>query len=186
MRVIFDAGPQRWKIWFVLVMSLLCGAALVWVGGYMLQSYGLDPQDGGVLKPLTTRILLGIAFGVPGIAIIGGILLYLQLYVMRIEDDEAGDGFRVTVAGFGRPRVIQPGDVAGVGYHDGISNAGGISVNAPWYSLRLRGRRFGLIVDWQGDFHDQGAVERLLEGRPRPVAAAPRPSRKQLAKKRRR
>ncbi|WP_420125183.1 hypothetical protein [Longimicrobium sp.] len=188
MRVIFDAGPQRWKIWFVLVLSLLGGAMLVWMGGYVLQSYGLDPREGGVLKPLAIRVLFGIGFGVSGIAIIAGILLYLQLYVMRIEEDEASDAFRVTVAGFGRPRTIQLGEVTGMGYNHGMFDAGGVSVNAPWYSLRLRGRRFGLIVDLQGDFHDQQAVERLLAGEQPPVAERKptRTYRKHLARQRRR
>lgn len=186
MRVIFDAGPQRWKIWFVLLICVICGAGGLLVGGYMLLNYGLHPDDGGVLKPLTSRILMGSAFALPGAAILAAILLYLQLYVTRIEEDDADDGFRVTVAGFGHPRTIHPQDVAGLGYNDGISNAGGISVNAPWYSLRLHGRRFGLIIDLQGDFIDQPAVERLLEGKRRRVAAAPRPSRKLQGRKHRR
>lgn len=186
MRVIFDAGPQRWKIWFVVLVCVICGGGLVFAGGYLLLNYGLHPEDGGVLKPLTSRILMGAVLALPGLAIIGAILLYLQLYVARIEEDEAGDAFRVTIAGFGRPLAIHPGDVAGVGYDDGISHAGGMSVNAPWYSLRLRGRRFGLIVDMQGDFLDEHAVDRLLEGQRRQVAAAVPPSRKPVGKKRRR
>ncbi|HEV3051131.1 MAG TPA: hypothetical protein VGX50_12530, partial [Longimicrobium sp.] len=60
-------------------------------------------------------------------------------------------------------------DVVRAGFNDGISHAGGISVNAPWYSLRLRGRRFPLIIDLQGDFLDQRAVDRLLDGEPAPA-----------------
>lgn len=184
MRVIFDAGPQRWKIWFVLLICLLCGGGMVFAGGYMLLNYGMQPEDGGVLKPLASRMLMGGVFALPGAAIVAAILLYLQLYVTRIEEVEAGDGFRVTVAGFGSPRTIHPADVAGSGYNDGVSHAGGMSVNAPWYSVRLRGRRFPLIVDMQGDFLDERAVHRLIDGKTREPAAL-LPPRKHLGKRRR-
>jgi|SRR5829696_4813336 len=185
MHVIFDAGPQRWKIWFILLVCMICGGGMVVAGGYMLLNYGMQPEDGGVLKPLTSRLLMGGLFALPGAALIAAILLYLQLYVTRIEEDPEGDGFRVTVAGFGAPRTIKPEDVAGAGYNDGISHAGGISVNAPWYSVRLHGRRFPLIIDMQGDFHDEHAVERLIEGRKR-MPAALLPPRQFLGKKRHR
>jgi hypothetical protein len=165
MRVVFDAGPQRWKIWFVVLICVICGGGMVFAGGYLLLNYGMQAEDGGVLKPLTSRILMGGVFALPGLAIIAAIGLYLQLYVTRIEANEEGDGFRVTVAGAGAPQTINPADIVGSGYNDGISHAGGISVNAPWYSLRLRGHRFPLIIDLQGDFHDQHAVERLIEGK---------------------
>lgn len=168
MTTIFDAGPQRWKIWFVLLISLLCGAGMIAVGGYMLLSYGLEPRDGGVLKPLATRILVGAAFALPGAAIVAGILTYLRCYVTRIEADDAG-GFSITLAGFGRRLSVQLGDVVRAGFHEGRSHAGGISVNAPWYSVRLRGRRLPLIVDLQGDFLDEPAVHRLMDGEPAPI-----------------
>ena len=169
MRVIFDGGPQRWKIWLVVPLSLLCGGALVWLGGYLFTSYGLQPVEGGVLKPLSTRILLGTGFGTSGLAIIAGILAYLQCYVSRIEADDAGGGYRVTVAGWGPKLEFPPDAVARTGFNDGISHAGGISVNAPWYSLRLRERRLPLIIDLQGDFLDERAVDRLLDGVPAPA-----------------
>jgi hypothetical protein len=169
MRVIFDAGPQRWKIWFVVLISLATGGALAVLGGWLVQSYGLHPAEGGVLKPLATRLLMGLGFGGSGLGIIAGILLYLQCYVSRIEADDAADGYRVTVAGWG-PKLEFPADaVARAGFNDGVSHAGGISVNAPWYSLRLRGRRFPLMIDLQGDFLDEQAVDRLLQGEPAPA-----------------
>jgi hypothetical protein len=49
----------------------------------------------------------------------------------------------------------------------------------------LRGRRFPLIIDMQGDFLDQRAVDRLIEGEP-PLLLPRRPSPKPQGKKRRR
>jgi hypothetical protein len=185
MRTIFNAGWQLKKVWFVAVISLASGIALTWLGAWLFRTYGLEPLDGGVLKPLTTRILLGGWFAAAGLAIIAGILLYLYCYVARIEADDAGPGFRVTLATPGRKLIVNPDDVVRVGYSDGISHAGGISVNAPWYSVRLRGRRFPLIVDMQGDFLDEPAVDRLIEGEPPPIIER-RPGHKIQGRKRRR
>jgi hypothetical protein len=178
MRTIFDAGPQRWKVWFVLFVCLLTGGGMMWAGGYMLGHYGLMPGDGGVLKPLSTRLLVGGVMAVPGAALIAAIVVYLRCYVTRIEVDDAGSGFRVTVAGRPGPRtlMIGAGDVVRARYNDGIAHAGGVRVNAPWYSLRLPGRRLPLIIDMQGDFLDDGAVDRLIKGEP--PLLAPRRERK--------
>lgn len=165
MRTIFTAGRQLWKVWFVVLVSLACGGALVWLGGYLFTSLGLHPTEGGVLRPLPIRLLWGGVSAAAGGAVIAGILAYLQCYVARIEADEPGGGFRITVAGVGPALAVRPDDVA-LGYDDGISNAGGIGVNAPWYSLRLRGRRLPLIIDLQGEFLDEHAVDRLMEGEP--------------------
>lgn len=165
MRVIFDAGPQRWKIWFVGALSLAAGGALLVLGAWLMGTYGTHPNEGGVLKPLATRLLMGTGWAAAGVAIIAGILAYLQCYVTQIQADDAG-GYRVTVAGFGGGLRFGTDDVARVGFNDGVSHAGGISVNAPWYSVRLRGRRLPLIVDLQGDFLDELAVDRLIEGEP--------------------
>jgi hypothetical protein len=120
-----------------------------------------------VLKPLATRLLVGLGFGGSGLAIIAGILLYLQCYVFRIERDEDTGEFRVALAGL--RLTIRAEEVVRAGFNDGVSHAGSISVNAPWYSLRLRGRRLPLIIDLQGDFLDQRAVDRLLDGSPAPA-----------------
>ncbi|HEX2210845.1 MAG TPA: hypothetical protein VHG93_24390 [Longimicrobium sp.] len=190
MRVIFDAGRQRWKIWFVLPMSLLVGAVLVWLGGTMLQSYGLDAAEGGVLKPLQIRILLALAFGLPGLAIIAGILAYLPCYVTRIEADEAdesGDALRITVAALSPRLTVRPDDVVRAACSEGVyANGRGMHVNAPWYTLRLRGRRLPLIVDLQGDFIEPDAVERLMSGEPAPAAVEQSKGRSRDHRRRRR
>jgi hypothetical protein len=169
MRVIFDAGPQRWKIWFVVLITLACGVALLLMSAYWLRSYGLGPMEGGVLKPLGVRVWGALAWAAPGVAFIAGIVAYVQCYVTRIEVDDDAGAYRVAVAGFGPGLQFGMDRVARTGFNDGISHAGGMSVNAPWYSVRLRGRRLPLIVDLQGDFLDERAVYRLVEGKPAPA-----------------
>lgn len=185
MRVIFDAGRQRWKLWFAVPLLFLCGVGLAFVGVFFFTSYGLDPVDGGVLKPFWLRALLGGLHAGGGVALMIFTPLYLQCYVTRIEVD-GGDRFRVSIAGIGRGPEIRVGDVVRAGFNDGIAHTGGISVNAPWYSLRLRGRRLPLIIDLQGDFKDAHAVDRLMAGRPAPPAVIETPARKPRDNRRRR
>lgn len=190
MRTIFDAGPQRKMVWFATLVTLGTGGALIWLGERLIRTYGLGAGEGGVLKPLAQRILLGGSFAAAGAACIIGILVYLWCYVSRIEEDHAGDAFRVTVLWpfGGRQRMVGPGDVARASYSDGVYHARGLRVNAPWYSLRLRGRRLPLIIDDQGSRLDEHALDRLLYGEP-PALDERRPTRKyqkQLARQRRR
>lgn len=186
MRTIFDAGPQRKMVWFAFFVTLITGAALIWLGEWSIRTYGLTPVEGGVLKPLWQRILLGGSMIAAGVAMIVGFVVYLHCYAARIEADDAGDGFRVTVIWpFGRrARMVGADDVAGSGYNVGIF----MSVDAPWSSLRLHGRRLPFIIDEQGDFPDPDAVNRLLDGEPEPVPER-KPTRKfqkHLARQRRR
>jgi len=186
MRTIFDAGPQRKMVWFATVIALLGGGVLIWLGEWMIRTYGLNPVEGGVLKPLWQRILLGGSFAAFGAACIVGMLVYLWCYVSRIEEDDAGDAFRITVLWpfGGRRRMVRPDDVARASYNDGVY----MNVNAPWSSLRLRGRRLPFIIDAQGDFPDEHALDRLLHVPPAAVVER-RPTRnyqKQLDRQRRR
>lgn len=186
MRTIFDAGPQRKMVWFATLVTLATGGVLIWLGEWTIRTYGLNPAEGGVLRPLSQRVLLGGSFAAAGAACIIGILVYLRCYVSRIEEDETGDAFRVTVIWpFGwRQRMVGPGDVARASYNDGVF----MNVDAPWHSLRLRGRRLPLIIDDQGSLLDEFALDRLLYGAP-PALEEQKPTRKyqkQLARQRRR
>lgn len=163
-------------VWFAGFVTLVTGVALAWLGAWSIRTYGLSPVEGGVLRPLVQRILLGGSFIAAGVAMIAGFVVYLRCYVARIEADDAGEGFRITVIWpFGRrTRMVGPDEVARSSYGDGRT----MNVDAPWSSLRLRGRRLPFIVDQQGDFPDEYAVDRLIEGEPEPAVAKRRPTRK--------
>jgi hypothetical protein len=191
MRVVFDAGPQRKRVWFGALVTLVTGGVLIWLGEWTIRTYGLTPVEGGVLRPLMQRVLLGGSFIAAAVAMIVGFVVYLHCYVARIEEHDEDDGFRLTVIWpFGsRQRTVQPDDVAGASYNHGFSRAGGMVVNAPYFSLRLRGRRLPFIIDEQGDFPHRDAVDRLLAGESRPGHVEPgrtRKYQKHLARQRRR
>jgi hypothetical protein len=140
------------------------GAFLVWVGWDAFQTYGIRPADGGVLAPFHVRVMLGGGLALLGVALAGGILVYTRCYVARIETSSGSGSYRVSVAGFLRSVVmeIQPEELATADYHDGRYRG----VDAPWYTVRVRGRRLPLIIDAQGEIVNTAAFQRLLAGQP--------------------
>lgn len=162
MDAIFDAGWQGWKVRFV-VLICIAGAVMFAIGsGYFFTQYGLHPEDGGVLKPLGSRILAGSAMLAPGVALVAGMWVYGQCYISRVLTD--GERIRIRLSGMFIPSWLEIGrdDVITAEWREGRSNAGGMAVNAPWYKVRVRGRRLPLILDMQGDFLDERRVDLLL------------------------
>ena len=162
METIFTIGKKAvlWRL--IAPLCLAMGVAMTWLGwGFLLAS---APVDGG--PPGYVRVPMGIAFLLGGIAIAIGTVVYGWCYVSRIEFDRAAERVRVHVAGYvlGRSFEVRPEDFASARGHDGYFDGGRMAVNAPWTTVRIRGRRLPLILDDLGDFIDRDAVNALLEG----------------------
>jgi hypothetical protein len=150
----------RAVLWFALLACLAC---LKW--GYDLsQSYGLSPGDGGELRPLAERLAWGGFVALLGLLFAGGMLLYAQLYINRVWFDEPKQMLvfeTLRAWGAGRFQTAVK-DVMGSRYHAGALDTGKHTVNAPWYFIRLRGRRLPLILDGQGLLPQPTLAKRLL------------------------
>lgn len=146
-------------VWITALLVLGCGVGLVAMGWYGLTSYGLDPFEGGVLAPLSERLVMGAMLLPPGLATCALVIGYPFCYVTRIESNQARDEFRVRVL-TGQELAVRLEDVVTAEFKPGRFQ----HVNAPWHSLRLRGRRLPLIVDIQGEVLDREAANRLLAG----------------------
>lgn len=121
------------------------------------------------------RLLIGVPLMALGVFICAGIVVYMQsCYVGRIDRIEGEDRYRLTLAGVVTRSVLTVSGqhVVQGGYHDGDYWAGGAMVAAPWYTLRLPGRRLPLVVDAQGDVIDEEAFERLTSRRYLPADPA--------------
>lgn len=164
MKTIFSAGWQGVKVRFVQVLVLLMSPVCLWAAWGTAFGYGLHPQEGGELAPLGLRVALCAFFLVLGVGFAVGMWVYGRCYVMRAEVDEERGVLRITRAGLLVPRRLEvPLEaVAGSRDHHGQFYAGGVRVNAPWSSVRLRDRRLPLIVDAQGDVLDQALVNLYL------------------------
>ncbi len=162
MRTLYTSGPQTKRVWFVFALSVVAAVAGVWVGVVLGQTYGLSPAEGGVLKPLPIRLAWGVGFAALGLGFFGGMVVYGLVYVTHLAHDAAAGTLGVRTL-LGRARTIPEADVLPGDYRAGRSD-GRIRVNAPWYALRVRGRRLPYVIDLQGDFSDHAALARLVEG----------------------
>lgn len=164
---IFSAGGQLVKVRAIMWLSLAAAAVALWAGWGIFGSYGLRPADGGMLAPLGTRLALGGGVAALGLVFAGGMWLYGGLYVAAIVYDEPNRRLHLRTLSFlgHRDRSFAAGEVDGSSFHNGEFWAGGVSVNAPWLTVRMRGRRLPFIVDAQGEFFNRDLGRRLFAGR---------------------
>ncbi|HLM68457.1 MAG TPA: hypothetical protein VK358_13055 [Longimicrobium sp.] len=165
MEAIYSAGRQAWKVRFIALIALATFALALWAGGEIARGYGLRAADGGVLKPLAVRLAFGGFVAALGALFMAGMWIYGRCYVMEAAVDERRGVLGLVLAGLLlRSRMEVPLDaVEGSTCHAGRSSTGDFVVNAPWVSVRLRGRRLPLIVDGQGEFiHPELLAEHLL------------------------
>jgi hypothetical protein len=162
---VYNADGQATKVrgllWFSLVVCLGC---LYW--GYdLFQTYGMSPGDGGILRPLGERLAWGGFVASFGLIFLLGMLVYAQVYISRVWLSENGQ--RVifeTIRLWGNARVnVAPQDIIGSRYHAGELYTESHSVNAPFYFIHIRGRRWALILDGQGRLVEPGLAEHLLD-----------------------
>ena len=162
MRTLYTSGPQTKRVWFVVALSVVAAVGGVWGGVVLGQTYGLNAADGGVLKPLPIRLAWAVGCAAFGLGFFGGMVVYGFCYVTRLTHDAAAAALGVRPL-LGRARTIPEADVLRGDYREGRSD-GRIRVNAPWYALRVRGRRLPYVIDLQGEVSDHAALARLVEG----------------------
>jgi hypothetical protein len=157
MTPIFHAGRQLIKVRGMMLFSLICAVGCVWAGIYLARTYGLSPGDGGVLAPLPVRLAWGIGVALLGIGFAAGMWLYGRCYVVTLEVDEHTSQLHMyTVRFFGTAmQTVALADIGTTTHHHGKldvirADGAGLSVNAPWHSVTLAGRRLPLIIDQQG------------------------------------
>ena len=171
--IIFDNNRQALKVRFVFWLLLAAGMGGLWAGWSILLYFGLSPGDGGVLRPLWQRLLFGGSLAVLGGTVAYGMWIYIHLYVLRIAL-QGSEVAVTTMAPFGRTETVyNPVDLGEGAFHDGkVSALDGASaafsvprVDAPWMTLRVRGRFWPLIVDVQAEVIDFGQIGVLAEGK---------------------
>jgi hypothetical protein len=161
VRTLYASG-RAGRVWALLLVSAACAVGAVGVGVDLGRTYGLRPADGGVLKPLPVRLAWAGGVASLGLGFFGGMLVYGACYVTRLALD--AEGRAVLVRTLLRTRTIPVAEVAGGAYHAGRT-ALRQQVNAPWQSLRVRGRRLPYVLDVQGEVRDAEALGRLARGK---------------------
>jgi hypothetical protein len=166
MTEIYRAGWQLTKVRFVMVLALACAIGGCWWGWDIFQTYGIRPADGGVLAPFGTRLAFGGGVALLGLAFLVGMWFYGKLYVGSARYDQAHNLVHLRTIELifgGRDLAFPPSAVEGADWHEGKNYSYRLPVDAPWFSIRIAGRRWPLILDAQGRFPDPALIARLLK-----------------------
>lgn len=164
---LFRAGRrQEAKVRFVQVLALLLAPVALW-GAH---DSALNPAD--ILNQGGEAVSWAVRYGTAAMLLVIGVggaigaVVYGWCYVTRAVWDPAAGQCRLTLAGFFVPVhvAVPPADEPRFRYRDGYSRAGEITVNAPYYSVRIPGRRLPFIVDLQGEFADRDRFHRVFLG----------------------
>ena len=155
--LVFDAGPQVRKVWFLIVLSLACAiGSTVWAYD-LSRTWGLATADGGALKPLWARLLFGGSLAAAGLAFGLGMIGYGLRYVTTLRRTGT-DAFDLRTLLGGR-RTVARADLGLGPFHQGRARTIGwigffpitaIRVVAPWRSVYVRGATGPFILDLQG------------------------------------
>jgi len=156
---IFRAGFQGVKVRAIQALGLAMGVAALWFVAYIARV-----DDPGLT--MLGRVAVAALVALLGIGSALGMVVYGWCYVTRVEWDPAAERCDVALAGLFVPvRLgVEPATSPRVRFHEGQSHRAGMTVNAPWYGVRLPGRRLPLILDLGGDFIRPDLVDRVLLG----------------------
>lgn len=165
MKHLLVNSRQALKVRIFLWGSIAACVGALYAAWSLIETYGLNPGDGGVLRPIGERLMAGCIVGGLGVAFAGGMIWYASLYAVRISRDRDQVELE-TMAIFGtKKRHFATSDFDGGAYHEGRMQSGrGQSVNAPWVTLRVKGRRLPFIADVQAETFDRSALMKLARG----------------------
>ncbi len=162
MQLLFRAGPPLLRVRFVGLVALACACGSVWASLALFHNYGLAPIDGGVLRPLSERLLVSGFVALLGLAFAIGMAVYGRCYVALLEYDAQTDTLRFTLAGLLWPSrmEVERAQLRAGGQHGG-AYGGPIRGYAAWHALYREGRRLPFILDDSGELFDRQALEAL-------------------------
>jgi hypothetical protein len=142
---LYTAGRQLTKVRALMLLSIACllGGAWWWWSSAPIPCG--DSSDG-------PAALIMIAFGA---AFAAGMWVYGRCYAAHIDFEPTRRQLHVrTVRFWGSTlRLVDVSDIQGYQVHDGRVYVRDV-VDAPWVSVRLRGRRLPLLIDAQGKVLD--------------------------------
>jgi hypothetical protein len=155
----FRAGSRRARVHLVVWGGILGGGVLMAWGIHLGLFYGLAPQDGGTLRPMAERLLIGGSLAGLGLLTAVGLILYARAYVVRAALDPRFGKVEVeTLAPWIPPAQIPLRYFARADYRPGRTQA----ANAPWIRVPVEGRRLPFVLDAQGEFLDAETARRVL------------------------
>jgi hypothetical protein len=161
LKLHYYAATQVNKVRFVMVFSLLVGAGLLYLAYVAARYYEMDGGQ-GELAPVVIRLSVAAAIALLATTFPIAMWVYAACYVESIEADADGSSaIYHTLALFGtRAHSVHPDDIESTRSNKGVLKIGGTAtgpivprVNAPWKSVRVKGRRLPFIIDGQGFYY---------------------------------
>lgn len=159
--LVFDAGRMKRRVHLLQLFAVLVGLVGLRFVVFVLASLTRSAEEGGALHPVVAWVLAAMAIAVACVALAVGLRLHARHYVLRLVVDEPRGVACVTFVGFLRPFTRElPLDALSDG---GVHGARAVvRVHAPWYLVRVAGRRWPMILDTEGDWLDAPTIARHL------------------------
>ena len=156
-----DNRPRARRLRVVCWLSVPWAIAWVLWAAELGQTFGLSAGDGGVLRPAGERSSVAALVAAIGLLPVVGLSLYARRYTLRLA--RVGEEAELTLLGFWAPiqRRVPITKFERRTEHEGRFSSGGVSVHAPWITLRIGGKRY--ILDRQAERIDQRALRRLID-----------------------
>ena len=144
--------------WVLIVAAAAMGVA----GVNIAMSWGMNPADGGVLKPLPERLAFGGGMVALALALLVGMGIYVARYVVSVRS--LGGRLYIRTANLfgGAEREFDVNDVQALEFRSGKTVTYKANVNAPWKKMRIRGMKLPFIIDMQAEYIDRTGFEKLL------------------------
>lgn len=154
--ILFRAGKQERKVRAVWIGS--------WIALYLAAYFTLEPffESGEAMSPDLWRDRMALAVVLIALcgSVVAGMSVYVRCYVTRLELEEGGPSLSIRTLGLRRERVRSVSLTAIECMYFRESEL----ADAPWWTLRVEGRRLPFIVDAQGEVENLTLFVALLLG----------------------
>ncbi|MGI9388227.1 MAG: hypothetical protein ACR2OX_12430 [Methyloligellaceae bacterium] len=169
-RNIRPARKVRLSFWGTIIIFLIA----CYGGLQLTTTFGLEPDGGGVLRPLGERLALGGSIALLGVVFVAGMYLYLSIYVSRIE--KRGDALAIATLtpASAQDRVYYPAELSvRADHHKRLTElpvASSIQIALGFRTatipIRVVGQRLPLFLDVRVGDIDGAALAELLPTHP--------------------
>ena len=156
---IYANAYQSLKIKIIFSVLALAGLALIVTAGFIFQSWGLSPADGGVLKPLSDRLMFSGVLLILAIGILWGCYVYTGFYLISIQ--RIGRDLHLKTLR-GSKYVFSASDVSMLARKSGTTFTGKNWIETPYAWLTFKGTARKFMIDWQAEFVDELALKELV------------------------
>lgn len=161
--LLFDNRQRAKAARLVVLGTIVWSLGWLYWSSVIAQTFGLSAGDGGSLRPPNQRFTIAALMLTVALAPLVGMLVYGRVYLTRLVRD--GGEMELTSLGFLLPfrfRIPISELQKSNGYEGKMTGGSGVSVDAPWITLRATGYRLPFVVDLQAEHVNKAAILDLV------------------------